>query len=351
MKAQSDRIIWVDYARVLGNYFVFMTHFAVNAEARFFPYFMPLFFILSGFIDNNKRTFPETIKRNFKTLIVPYIAFSIITYVWWLIIYFRHESFNPHDAFISPLIGMLLGDPSIATSNPGFAHMTNGPLWFLFALFWCKLVFKAGFFHKYLLLAINVCCVALILLLKQSHFNLYFSIDSGLMALPFYTFGFYLKRVIDKPKYQWYQTLLIVIAGITASYFLSRLNGKGSMVLDDYGKNIFLFYINGIVFSLSIMFFSRLFSNVYFTFLAYMGRNSIIIFGMQYISIWVVEHIYKIIMHTKGMEVTYGSFEAFVISFALLLVSFIPVYIIRTYFPYIIGAKKQPSKNKTLELV
>lgn len=143
---QKTRIRWIDTAKLIGIFLVILGHLPLAAgksgisPATFiYTFHMPLFFFLSGLVEKN-RPVRQTLVRSAKSLLIPYAAYYLITYVWWLAASFlRHPELferNITDGFFKPIAGLLLG----VGFNTDYSYMTNVPLWFLVALFWCRLI-------------------------------------------------------------------------------------------------------------------------------------------------------------------------------------------------------------------
>src|SRR4030065_2778158 len=86
----EPRIAWIDHAKALGIIFVVIGHttglpvFVMNV---IYSFHMPLFFFLSGYLlkeSHLQLPFTSFLKRMWRTLLVPYICFWILSYLYWL---------------------------------------------------------------------------------------------------------------------------------------------------------------------------------------------------------------------------------------------------------------------------
>ena len=78
---KNNRIEWVDIAKTICIVCVIATHCTYcNDKLRiiFHPFFLTLFFFLSGYLFNEKYSFKETITKKFRTLFVPWLIFGVI---------------------------------------------------------------------------------------------------------------------------------------------------------------------------------------------------------------------------------------------------------------------------------
>jgi fucose 4-O-acetylase-like acetyltransferase len=353
----QQRILWIDYAKLIGIYFVILGHIKlINSQwdIWIFSFHMPLFFILSGITEKRNDTLLNTVKKGLRTLIIPYFIFYLIYYIWWLIKDLRFNEFYYKDDFVRPILGMLLVDEK----SISYAIMLAIPLWFLVALFFVKLLFRIGLLYKkwYIsILLLNVGAVLFVFFLKKTGLNIFFSIDSAIMAIPFYTFGF---LIGNKPfkihnHYNIFIKLLISIVFIFVGYTLCHVNGVVNISNFFYGKNLFVFYLNGIVGSIGIIFFSQLFSNIENKLLLYLGANTLIILAFHNIINGIVCRFYAFLSMGVSFpeDKSFTIIEACLISLIVLLLSVIPIFIIRKYFPFIIQGNPSKSRRKQDEKV
>lgn len=151
----------------------------------------------------------------------------------------------------------VLGVKSIFVGKNGI----DGPTWFLFALFWCKIGTDLILRNKYLIFVYFV-----IYALTVFGHNLIF-IRQGCMALPFYLIGFIIKkRQYDQIMIEssLIKRILISIGLMIGSFIFCRFNGRVSMVGGGFGQfpkyiSFWIFYLNGLLGSFSILILSTLF--------------------------------------------------------------------------------------------
>jgi len=350
---EKVRLHWIDYAKLIGVWCVAIDHVYMTDMVFInwiLSFHMPLFFILSGFVDKGISSISDTFKKGAKSLLIPYMWFYIITYVWWLLVTFRrHPELYEHnfiEGFIKPMVGMLLGEGY----HTSISTMINIPLWFLVALFLCRLIFcfflsldKKKYFG---LVAINILSLVIIYLRNYAQINLYWSLDSAIMAVPFYTFGFFMKRFINKMDPNVVSKIVLCILFLIAGILLSRWNGFVDMNTSNYGKNIFVYYVNGVVGAFAIFFFTRIFTNMKSSLLIYLSQNTLIIFAFHLIITGWVKTIYLFILGGDShANQVFTPVESAVMCAIMILISVIPIYIITKYFPFILGKSKISPKK------
>lgn len=199
----KTRETWVDIAKGIGIILVIMGH--ANCpnlpHGIIYSFHMPLFFFLSGLFisrqcENNFRIY---LKKNFKSLLLPYFYFNIISIAFYytMSIMFHKELLigNVQDNLIGIFVGMRFGSP--------YHHV----LWFLPCLFFAKMlaypIFKLSkiqFGGGKFLLAIVTLIIGLTYC-KWTKKPLPMSFDASLIAVFFIVCGdYYMKyqAIINK---------------------------------------------------------------------------------------------------------------------------------------------------------
>lgn len=134
----KQRVEWIDVAKAMLITCVILTHLPAFAHQNgiscfdwmealrpwFNPYFMPAFFIITGYCSSMDGGFKTLAIKNFKLLMIPNIIVSIGI----------------------PLSSMLLSrqtDPTVYVTMMCDSFLLNGGFWFLSSLFFGKLILWA----------------------------------------------------------------------------------------------------------------------------------------------------------------------------------------------------------------
>jgi fucose 4-O-acetylase-like acetyltransferase len=255
---QIKRILWIDATKVIGIWLVVLGHMNLPeyVVSPIFSFHMALFFFISGFLEKSDKI-TNTIIKGFRGLIIPYIFFYFISYFWWFNVSLsRHQEIYGNisigSAIFKPLFGMLFG-VGYCTK---YSTMINVPLWFLVGLFAVKLIHHFilqicnNNIKKYLLL--NIPIILVVYILKKNNIDLLFSLDSALLAFPFFGLGYFsqttkkdfLNQFIDYKNNTILKISIIIVVFILL-LTLSKYNGRVDINEFKYGKNIFVFYSNG----------------------------------------------------------------------------------------------------------
>ncbi|WP_196048872.1 acyltransferase family protein [Clostridium saudiense] len=282
---------------------------------------MPAFFIISGMLNNinNKTKTLKYMGKRLKSLIIPYIIFSLMTI-------FIHIFINKGITgdIKSEILSVIIG-------------RGVGAVWFLMALFIAESI--------YLLLnriinnkVINIIIITLLFIFGINGNNVYnsfylFGIYRALIALGFYSIGIYISnylRIIDINNILIILILLIIL-------FLGIKNGR----VDLWGlkfNNKILYVLNSLIGSIALIYlFKNIFNNI--KFLSYLGKNTLIIMGTHQILIKIIE------VFTKYER--YNMSISFVIFLINILLEIPIIYLINNYLPWILG---RSSRKETLKL-
>jgi acyltransferase len=205
---------------------------------------MPLFFFISGLVltkDRVDENWGATFKHYSHRLLLPYVIFSFGTYLPWLL-FTRHLG---ADASLNipiwkPIIGTFYG-----IGIDGWLQH-NAMLWFFPCIFVTHLLFKLihNIFKGAVTLGVIIVVAASgILLGNNLNFRLPWGVEIALIALPFYSCGYWASRkFIDFFPKRSKKTALVFIVIIVIQFYCIYLNGRVDMNFISLG-NPLLFYL------------------------------------------------------------------------------------------------------------
>lgn len=104
-------------------------------ESFIFVWHMPLFFLVSGYFyrpQNEK----EYVRKNIRQLIFPYVVTSVIL----ILLCGVKELLVGKGNTLTMTIAALIGNGSV--NSPTFSEYSIGAIWFLLAMFWCRIMFN-----------------------------------------------------------------------------------------------------------------------------------------------------------------------------------------------------------------
>ena len=149
-KKNIERIKWIDITKGIAMIGVLLLHSGFGKLSFIFDnFFMAVFFFISGytFKYNESIKIKEFINKKFNSLIIPYIIFSFILYMCFIIISLINRETNIIN-YIIPFLGIIYSRYYIFDTNyinmsnqTKFLAINNSALWFLTCLFITYVIF------------------------------------------------------------------------------------------------------------------------------------------------------------------------------------------------------------------
>lgn len=214
-------------------------------EKLIFSFHMPLFFWISGLLareEIRKTPFRSYAAKKIRTRLVPYLFFSVISYLAWLFL-FRHFG-TQAELNLSPsytLVGILYGN--------GINHRLdhNTVLWFFLCLFVTEMLFfgliripsKKGFILSLVMFA--VAGYVDTRLNPPDGFRLPWNIDIALSMVVFYGIGHLCRPWLTRPPWSGHRKWLLLPIATLPYAFFSLLNTKVAVVAGNYGHFIYFY--------------------------------------------------------------------------------------------------------------
>lgn len=257
----NNRIEFVDIAKCLGIFLMIFGHSGLQGFPHdwIYSFHMPFFFLVSGlFLKQDSRPFVDVVMKNARQLLVPYLFFYILTIPFGLVyIYFRGEPVSA-DYIWKPIVGMFYGVDRLI--GP-YSFFTNGPLWFLLALFWARILFAVNKTHNYSSVGIIVeACVsyALSRVLKECGMNIW-SIAQGLLLYTYLCVGYLLNRKWELVRRMdsgnnWLLVAVSILAIVVVTLSIPVIGSMeyGSLVMGNVPGLSFVIAVVGSVMLLSV---------------------------------------------------------------------------------------------------
>ncbi len=290
VKPQQSRVDYIDYAKALGMLTIIWGHTKLTGVSNEFVYafHIPLFFFLSGMVFNRERYdgFRQFFMRKVKTLLYPYLIFSVVTWAFWASYSYLTQA--PVKSYWMPLLQTF-----VAQGSGGFLEH-NVPLWFVTCLFVVEMLYwLISKLKDWQNIVISILCAVVgYLLVYQCKFwdfrLLPWSIESALMAMPFFALGNLLVKRITHEKiitavanHKWISFIGMLI-GFALTAWLGHQNGVVSMGHSRIGNNHLLFYFTALIGIIAMLLLCVLLSNIkagkklenIFSGLRWFGKNS-----------------------------------------------------------------------------
>ncbi|WP_165020933.1 acyltransferase family protein [Dysgonomonas sp. ZJ279] len=336
------RYNWIDWAKFIGIYLIVLGHSSIPFLLREVIYWfhVPLFFIISGFLHKNRNT-RDGIKRDVQTLILPYLLMNFIGLLYVIINNARYGIENNIFDILKCIQAILLGE--LASSDFNILGFTR-PTWFLLALFVTKTIFNVINCDRnnYILLVICFLSASLVYISDKLGYVIpYYYIQSALLAIPFFLFGYFLKKnnVIQLIRaLPLYMHLIIFSVISLIVIYIGLYNSNGHIVElfhCFWGRNLFLFYFVAILASLSIFIICFQLDKYSSKLLTTIANNTILIIGTNYLLI-------------RWLDAAWSHFDLPVVPFfslfssLFILIAHYPIILIlERYFPEILGKRRK----------
>lgn len=336
----KKRILWIDYSKAFLIFCVVLLH--INIQEPYNEliniYLIPLFFFLSGIFSNPSKysSYSIFVVEKGSRVLIPYIAFNIITYLFWLLIG-RHFGLDADSGIhpLQPIYGIIYGSSSL------MYHYV--PLWFLACLFSAESIYYFIFRKIESTTAAAIATIGLgvvgFLLYKYNGTALPWSIDIAITMLVFYSSGAMLRNtVIANKKNNWQQVLMLIVSGLIV-YLSFNLNTKVKVDQNQYGN--YLYFMMGAFAGISVLI--HLFKLMEDWLkesktLKFIGQNTLIILALHLISGSVIKalSVYVLNQPLSVYDMGWVKLLYAILSIAILY----PVILLfNKYLPTLVGKK------------
>ena len=192
-----------------------------------FTWHIPLFFVISGYF-YKPQPLRDFFIKNFRQLIIPYLLTCLAMIVLAGIkMYVTGKGLG----IINTAIATLIGNGTI--NNPMFSQYSIGAIWFLPALFWCRLIFNYLYTNFLTWQTIGaVLVLSTLATFVGSFFFIPTALLQGLQAMLFYGIG----NILYKQRaFEWHIGFMQIVI-ILGLILLSMYAGGLSMVRCYYGN-------------------------------------------------------------------------------------------------------------------
>lgn len=320
---RSSRLLWIDYMKVLGIYFIVLGHFFSYGNKYIYTFSVPLFFSISGFLCHfeNNRLY---LKKVFYNLVIPMlIIFATLT---------SKVMFHSINDGTFSLVNLL---SYIAYGIAGY-YKSLGILWFVYTLIVLKLIYIITFKNIYLQIGLIICLPIIAIYSQQTNEQTNISVleedANGLInicvAYPFFFLGNVLSHFrvkLDKYNHYIQQLIIAALAAVTL-FWCGKHNDLVLMYLNGYGSNYVLFLLGGIAGITLTYIISKWLAKFNSRIIRLLSKGTILILGYHM--------IFKGYMRALFPNV---SWLDFLLAF-FILICFIPIIsIAQRYFPIILG--------------
>lgn len=320
----KKRLDWADLVKGFGMFVVVFSHYPHPEwiNAFYTPFFLAIFFFVSGYFFSPKRSFGEFVVNKFWKLLVPLFMFGAL----------------------GVLESVLLGGESLVDRLAGlFIQIAgwNDTMWFFSCLFTVELVFY--WVHKvagrlsssvWPLVALSAAVIGLGVILCRVGLNLPWHFETACVVELFFLGGHLCRRYAVEEKVS---LPLCLGAWILFIVFVRIFPNPVDMHLDRFG-NIVLFFLQSLLSVYAFMCLCVLLSGKrgrINDFIIWVGQNTVQYFFFQGVFITVVTKLLSLVGVAAG-----SPFVMSLLCTALIyIVLCIPAYIVRRFFPIFLGKR------------
>lgn len=330
MDTNKKRLEFIDVAKGIGILLVVLGH--LNSPEQpirnfIYSFHMPLFFFLSGLFFKGDTDFKTFLKKSVKTLLIPYFIFIALD----CIVYIIDNGFQA-ESVIFALKSRVLSATGLRL------RITNLPIWFLFALFYIRILYY--FVNRNKIVEVTIVLAGLVLVAVAKDFW-YPPKCMYIVAIPcfiFYSAGYRLKSFVFKlgnmkPSFI---GCVSTIALFGAVWVLSNVNDCVNVYSYKYG-NVILFYLNAFMGCFLTLYLSLIISKVKGAgaVAAYYGKNSIVVMLFHY---YLCRILLPDLMSATGMSIYLYTYPVQMIATVAIFVIMIPlISLSNKHFKVIIG--------------
>ena len=210
-----NRKDYIDVAKALGIIMVVWGHSEGIFSNYFYAFHMPLFFFLSGLLFKSEEKIFKTIRKKFKSLLVPFYVWNLLLVIpFWVLYYWKEWDIKVLFKYILTILLTLDKVPML------------GATWFLPALFWTSIIFTTVYhlFKKDLIRNIFIFLGSLIFLIIGLNFTLPYRISRVFICSFFYVLGYFYAKYLGKYAKENVINNIIAVACLVSFVILTNCN-------------------------------------------------------------------------------------------------------------------------------
>ena len=290
----KTRIGYIDIAKCIAIVFIIIGHVGLVFPANdmqggmpatmvkiAFTFHLPLFFIASGyFFPENRKFSLDFMKKDAKTLLLPYLITSILIIGGCTI----RDIILGRDyilSFVSWSKAALWGAGSLSDVAIWPDVMRIGGIWFLLAMFWAHILIVSTYrLNEWIRLFVLAMCTV-IAAVSGTYIWLPLSIQSGLGCALFLYIGMLARKynVFEKGG----TPIIVLCLCVVAWVYVVIFGGEMSLAMQIYPLGV-IDVLGGVAATVVVMYFSRLIDQhiaPVSRFMQWIGRNTLVIFCMH----------------------------------------------------------------------
>ncbi|MCM1517734.1 MAG: acyltransferase [Pseudoflavonifractor sp.] len=322
----EKRLEFVDLAKGISIIVIVLMHCRCElVGGAFLTQFLglPMYFVLAGMFFKDYGGYLVSVENKINKLIVPFLFFYLVgDLMYWSAYKLGLLSVSLVE---TPFIGILLGE------SP-----ENIPIWFLAALFDIYVVFLVVYrlFPTVLYRVLALTGFSILgLVVAYERIALPFYLSQALFALPFFCYGYLLRRSRIIESGVWNRCVMILLILLPFAVYIPLRYDEGMIFADFYYYgNPLMLHIYAMIIVLGVLSVCRMIGSR-LRLISYVGRFSLIILGVH----WLVMTIcISVLGMVYGGE---GSFPRWLLSICVLTISAALIWPCVKFIPYFVAQK------------
>lgn len=184
MRVEQSRAEYIDIAKGIGIILVVFGHLSERTQMSrilIYSFHMPLFFIISGYLEKSKK-FQECFVKGFKRLVIPAYIVLLVDIIFRLI---DMIIFNAPQLSLKEWMNGFLIRGGV---------LWNAPVWFLLTLFLCRCIKSLVCQKNYVFVTIIVIFCVILCMLNLIIYLPEWWLTNIVNAFPFYYLGIWMRR-------------------------------------------------------------------------------------------------------------------------------------------------------------
>lgn len=312
--------------KTLAMFFIIAGHCWAPGNKYIYVFSVPCFFILAGFLSKWEKDVQVFWKKLYWNLFVPMCLFFFFNTAVQFVIQIVKGSFEFKFLYQAPLLA------AVGMQGQSFAAGGLGVMWFVYTLILCKILLQCipAKNQKVTLVVLSCFFLIVTLFFYSKGIVLYNSFVDVLLAMPFFTIGYFMKPMKDSLSslpLKWMP--LLFIFGIIGVWTCGLYNDIVMLYRCSYGSNLLLCLVGALCGTLSVYSISRMVERYLSDYARVLGGGTLVILGFHSVIIQILNQLISI----QGFWLYLESL--------LILVFFIPVIIFtKEHLPVLYGKMK-----------
>ena len=248
----KERLNWIDWMKTIGIYLIVVGHFMPIGNEIIYIFSVPLFFLISGFLNNRKDSAIVFFKKLYVQLIIPMLIFVVLGRTFDAIIDFAAGKFSLNQ-YVYGIGSSIIGFQGINGKS------ALGACWFIYSLCLCKII--SQFISDRWQLLIAIACIIMSYCFNYYNLNISHAVLNVMVAFPIFFIGIRLKQyksILNSLKIVSPYCLVSLLVSIVALIFAYIFNDTPWMYKNGFGKDYMVFLLGAIAGTYIIYWISKL---------------------------------------------------------------------------------------------